>query len=326
MSGTGAVTRESKSSFGSRISSRIDRTVFVSQSLFSLLMLGIVGFVVLTPTAPIDRVLFAAGALLTLLAWLSAATVPWNRFGPGWVNVIPLADVLAVALMHLGLPHLSTAVLWIFPIMWLATSLSGWALTLGFSIAFMSIAYGALIPLHSEADPAIPEWFLLPVVLIVVAIASATNARRRNEQRQVQAKQAEMLAKALARARSQEVVMSEILDAVNFGIVRITSSGEITVMNQCQRDFERVRGEDDDIFEADGLTRLSVETGPRAAAVAGETFTDRIIWYGRAERQRVALAVSATRLQSAGASSGDILMVYRDVTDRSMLSGPAMIC
>ncbi len=125
-----------------------------------------------------------------------------------------------------------------------------------------------------------------------------------------------LLANALARARAQEVLMSEILDAVAFGIVRISHSGEITLMNLTQERFERIRGEDDNIYDADGVTRLNAENSPRAQAIQGIRFIDRVIWYGRPERERVALAVSTTELQAHDDFPGDVLMVYRDVTEQ----------
>lgn len=316
MADSGEQRAESVGLTGSGLTAGIDRSIVSSQLLFSSVVLAVVGFVLVSGAEPFSLDLFYGGALVVIAAGAASVIIPWNRINRRWITAIPLIDIVAVGLMHLGMPQVATGLLWVFPMMWLATYLSGWAMAAGLSLAFGFIVLNAGVSGREVNVEVIPEWLVLPLVLILVAVTNSASARRMSAQRKLQLKQARLLAKALARARAQEVLMSEILDSVAFGIVRFANNGEVTLMNRAQEQYERIRGEDDDIFDADGVSRILPQHGPRAQALAGHNFTDRIIWYGRAERQRVALAVSAARLQSPGSMPGDVIMVYRDVTEQ----------
>ncbi|MFM6974659.1 MAG: sensor histidine kinase [Agromyces sp.] len=292
------------------------RATMLSQVLFSTVLLLIVGFVFVSDVRPTNSALFYGGAATAIGVSVFSLIFPWQRFHWQLITIVPLVDVIAIGGMHLSMPQVATGLLWVFPILWLAVYLSVPALLTGIGLSYAFIILNALLYDRAIDVADISEWLIMPLVLALIAVASVSSSRRVFAQRQLQRKQAALLAKALARARSQEVLMAEILDAVPFGIVRLASSGEVTLLNRSQEAFERIRGEDNDVFASDGVTRLRNEDDPRVVAVAGAEFVDRIIWYGRAERERVALAVSATRLHVPGQESGDTLLVYRDVTEQ----------
>ncbi|HLP22422.1 MAG TPA: HAMP domain-containing sensor histidine kinase [Microbacteriaceae bacterium] len=295
--------------------SGIDRSIVSSQLLFSVFVLAVVGFEVLSVTHTKDPGLFYGGSLAIIVAGAAAIMIPWERIDRRGSAMIPLVDIIGIGFMHLGMPQIATGVLWVFPVMWLGAYLPLRALVVGMGLSFGFIFIGALREGES-GGVLVPDWVVLPLMLMLVAVASSSSSRRVAAQRQLQLKQSQLLAKALARARSQEVLMAEILDAVSFGIVRVSASGEITLMNRAQERFERIRGEDDDIYDGDGALRLPPEESPLALAMAGEVFTERLVWYGRAERERVALSVTAVQLRADSGERGDVLVVFRDVTEQ----------
>lgn len=293
----------------------IDRSIVSSQLLFSVFVMAVVGFQVFSRPGPPNPSLFYGGSLAIIVAGAAAVVTPWERLDRRWAAVIPIADIFGIGLMHLGMPQVTTGVLWVFPIMWLGGYLSVRSLVFGLLLSNGFIVLAALLNRGSSGS-VIPTWVVLPLMLVLVAVASASSSRRVAAQRQLQLKQSKLLAKALARARSQEVLMSEILDAVSFGIVRVSNAGEITLMNRAQERFERIRGEDDDVYEEDGVTRVAPENAPITEALRGQPFPERVVWYGRAERERVALAVAAVQLRSEPGEPGDILVVSRDITEQ----------
>lgn len=167
---------------------------------------------------------------------------------------------------------------------------------------------GALVPQQDQL------LLIGAIGILVLTAATVFATRRAAAQNRRQAEQALLLAQALDTARSHDLLLSEILDAVAFGVVRLTATGEVALMNRTQERFERLRGDSDDLFADDGVTPVSAAEGPRGLAARGERFVDRVFWYGRPERERVALAVSAMQLAATGPEQGDVLLVYRDVT------------
>ncbi|WP_196768050.1 hypothetical protein, partial [Streptobacillus moniliformis] len=72
---------------------------------------------------------------------------------------------------------------------------------------------------------------LMPLVLIAVATTSHLAARRSDAQRTLLAKQAQLLGRVLERTRRQEQEVTEVLDAVDFGVIRVAPDGKVAVIN-----------------------------------------------------------------------------------------------
>lgn len=76
-----------------------DRTAAANQLLLCaivavLFVVGLVGGFIHRPE------LFALGALLIGLGGIAALAVPWTSIPAGWVAVLPLVDIVAIALMR----------------------------------------------------------------------------------------------------------------------------------------------------------------------------------------------------------------------------------
>ena len=263
-----------------------------------------------------DAPQFAPGAVLVIVAAIASLAVPWSRLHPSWVAVIPLCDIVAIGLMRTSdVPGIG--LLWAFPTMWLSSMGRLW---------FVVACVGS-IGSYWAALLFVPDfeltWAVIVLPAVVIAIGASTyNATRRFlAQRTLLDRQAERLTAALRHASRQEQLLTEVLDTVDFGVLRIGADGEITFVNDALGRFQRrIPGfgrpdGSETIFAADGETPLSSEDRPLARIVRGETFDDVVVWYSVSESRRAALSLTARRMRDADGNPAGVVLVARDVTD-----------
>lgn len=260
--------------------------------------------------------LFSLSALGVGVGGIAALAVPWTRLPAGWVAAVPILDVFAIAGMRLSDPPGGLGLLWAFPAMWLAS--------LGRSGLIVSCT---LIPglywvvLLMGPGPAFtPATLLLPLVIVAISAAGYGSARRFAAQRDLLDAQAARLAFARAAAVRQEQLVSEVLDTVDFGVVRLSVGGDIVYENDAVGRFSNaipglhaasVRTV---LLAEDGRTPMDAFDHPLARVRRGETFEDVVVWSADADGRRSALSFTAGRLiDHRGADSGAVV-VARDVT------------
>src|SRR3546814_4703992 len=83
--------------------------------------------------------------------------------------------------------------------------------------------------------------FLLPMLLASMGFLVSLFTRRARVQRELLEKQSVHLKRLVDRARRQEDVVTEVLDAVDFGVTRITPAGELVLTNEAHA---RLRSEE----------------------------------------------------------------------------------
>jgi signal transduction histidine kinase len=204
--------------------------------------------------------------------------------------------------------------LWIFPTMWLA---GGFGLPGLFGV--IAAIAGIVSVLNALSSTEVTyRTFLLPLVLFAVAATSHLNARRSEAQRMLLAKQSHLLRSVLARTRRQEQVVTEVLDAVDFGVVRIGPDGRVAVTNEAHGRLQQGLEPNDQTevaaFRDDGVSRLPPEEFPLERARRGEAFDDQIVWFGAEPGPRRALTITARRLTDPDRGDIGAVVVSRDVT------------
>ncbi|MCP2637079.1 PAS domain-containing sensor histidine kinase [Microbacterium sp. HD4P20] len=288
-----------------------DRTATLNQLLLTSVVF-VLGALIAVSEFPGDPVLFFAGVVAVMAVTGATLLVPWNRLARGWVAAVPALDVLAITVMQIAAPESALGLLWIFPTTWLAGSFG----LLGLVAAAVSIAgiTGVLTAL-SAAD-ATYRTLLLPLVLFAVATTSHLITRRSDAQRMLLAKQSQLLRSVLAQTRRQEQVVTEMLDAVDFGVVRIDADGAITVANDAQARLQQALDTEsvEPAFRDDGTTRLPAGELPVERARRGESFDDQVVWFGSDPATRRALTISARRLTDPDGADAGAVVVSRDVT------------
>ncbi len=261
-----------------------------------------------------DAVLFFAGVVVIVVLTGATLVIPWNRHAFGWVALVPAIDIVAITLLQVAAPGTAMGLLWIFPTTWLA---GGFGL-LGLFAVIVAIAGITSVLTMLTAEQVTHTTFLLPLVLFAVAAASHLSARRSDAQRTLLAKQAQLLRGVLERSRGQEQLVTEVLDAVDFGITRIDAGGRVAVTNEAHARLQRsTRGEGSaevPAFRDDGVTPLPPDELPLERARRGEVFDGQVVWFGADGGPRHALSISVRRLIDADRGDGGAVVISRDVT------------
>ncbi|WP_091706176.1 ATP-binding protein [Microbacterium sp. cf046] len=303
-----------------------DRTRARAATLNQLL-LGSVVFVlgILIAIGPFtgDVVLFFTGVVVIFVLTGATLVIPWNRVAFGWVAVVPAIDIIAITLMQLAAPGSALGLLWIFPTTWLA---AGFGL-LGLFAVIVAVAGIVSVLTALNEQQVTYATVLLPLVLIAVATTSHLAARRSDAQRTLLAKQAQLLRRVLERTRRQEQEVTEVLDAVDFGVIRIAPDGQVAVTNEAHGRLQQaIRSDDEEsadpvgaadevpAFRDDGTTRLPHEELPVERALRGEAFDGQVVWFGLEPGPRQALSITARRLTDSSGQDAGAVVISRDVT------------
>lgn len=292
-----------------------DRVAANNQLLLSAIVgtLFIVGFATQSLR---DPELFGLGVLIIVAGAAASLAAPWTRISPVWVAVIPLVDIGAITILRASDPSAGLGLLWAFPMLWLS-SLGRWAFLLA-SVLVTTIYW--VVVIISGATERTYAYVLLPMLMVAIGWASYSATRRSSAQRTLLDRQTERLSAALAQANRQEQLVTEVLDTVDFGVIRIDASGTVTFVNDALGGFrQRIPGFgrlDEDIvsYGEDGTTPVLPDERPLARALRGEEFSDVIVWFPLSESKRIALSFTARALlDHLGRSAGSVL-VARDVT------------
>ncbi|MFG6445822.1 sensor histidine kinase [Microbacterium sp. P06] len=290
-----------------------DRAVLLNQSLLSGVALVAIA-VAIAIGQVVDPTTFLYGAALLFATTAAAMLVPWQRL-PYWaVAVLPIVDIVALGLLRDSAPNAGLGLLWAFPAMWIGASF-GLVGVVGGTV-FVAASYWFVIAVDSSQSFS-TSTVLLPLVIAALSTISYLAARRAHAQRQLLEKQSRHLRRSVDRARRQEDLVTEVLDAVDFGVIRITSEGDLVVTNEAHAQLQgnAFAGlADMAAYSADGLTLLEPSEAPIARARSGETFENQLVWYGAAGSGRRALSVTARRLKEIDGSDAGAIVVSRDVT------------
>ncbi|ODU78888.1 MAG: hypothetical protein ABT08_02845 [Microbacterium sp. SCN 71-21] len=292
------------------------RVAMLNQLLLCVILVVIVLAVAITDRAA-DHSLLLVATVIVLAGGAATLVVPWARIARAWVYVIPLADIVAIGLARSEQHLLGIELLWAFPVMWMATLGLTAFLT---AAALVLVEFGAIIALAGASGSAVS--YLLPAAVIVaIGVTSYVSSRRYRAQRVLLDKQTALLSGALSRAQGHEELMTDVLDAVDFGVIRITADGEVSVFNEAlgriQRSipgFGRLDRPIGDAYAADGVTLIEEPDRPLRRALRGELFENEVIWFGPPDQPRTALSMTARQLRSGDGAPAGCVIVARDVT------------
>lgn len=279
-------------------------------------LVALMATVVMALSSAIDDVnILVAGVVLVFLTTGVAVAVPWNRIPSIAIAILPTIDIVAIGLLEISSPRSGFALLWVFPALWLASSFGLVGLVLG--SAAVSSAYW-LTSLTANDAVFRPTMVLLPLAMAALALAAYLTSRRSTAQRILLSKQGEALKRTLDRVQRQEVLVTEVLDAVDFGVVRIDANGVTAVANGAHARLQAVAGADPAqpraLYGADGITPLDADAEPIVRARHGEAFESELVWYGAPGSRRRALSVTSRPLRAGVGESEGSLVVTRDVT------------
>lgn len=242
---------------------------------------------------------------------LLCTEVPWDRLPPSASLCIPFLDFIAIGLSRHGAGDSlsSLAILLVFPVIWLAVGREAvhWVVLVSF-LAPLAVLW---IPLLTEG--AAPEAFtgviLLPFMMVAVGLTvRVVTASMNAQQRELEDK---------------ERLLNTIVDTVGVGVLAVDRDGHDMLWNpQQQRNHAMAapRGNPDPnesqllLFRPDKVTPVPLEERPVRRAVAGESFSDYLMWIGDDDSRRAVSASARTMTDDDGAFAGSVV-AFSDVTE-----------
>ncbi|MDM4763127.1 ATP-binding protein [Galbitalea sp. SE-J8] len=304
----------------SRRTERIARSIVQSQLLTGLAVLLVVWIVAIVRPATLAEPLMFGGVIAMFVISGVTLAVPWTEKTRRWSLLLPFLDIVAIAAVRAGEPLIGAGLLLVLPILWIARSYravaSVGAVTLATALLWASrLTTGAPFSMGDLASLA-----LLPLTLAFIAATARLGGARTTSQRTLLREQARLIEEALDRARAQERLLDEVLNAVSFGVVAYDRDGRVILMNEAYRRSLTRFGEPRSavvhpvIYQADRATAYPAESRPFGRAVRGESFSGITYWVGEPGARQAAYSATARALRTpAGEPDGGVL-VLRDVT------------
>ena len=297
----------------------LDRSVILSQLLFGAVVMVVVFIQQLFAPESAAQPLVLAGVTIAFATTGLAVAIPWHRLPRDLVMLVPVIDIIAVGLMRVGDPDAGAGLLWVFPTLWLASyfGLRGAAIAVCSASVLVWITEFMLGRTFTASS--IPGVVLLPIALLFIATSAVLTSRRTNAQRVLLRTQAGQLERALRRTHRQEVLLAEVLNAVDFGVVRLDRHGRGAVMNTAYARLYRLDIAAPDAashtvaFAADRVTPLAPEELPFNRAARGDEFDNVVTWIPRGA-ELAAIAATSRRLYDADNEPDGSVLIARDVT------------
>ena len=301
-------------------STRLARSIVNSQLLISaaLLAFAVVVFAV-KPSAFQDPMFFGSLLLVFVLTGI-ALVVDWKPRSKRWAVLLPVLDIFAIVGMREAEPELGAGLLLVLPIIWMSRNFH-----LAGAVGGVTLATVLLWAVRiADGTPASITDFgglvLLPMVFVFIATTTYATSTRSHSQRELLRQQSALVETALVRARNQERVLDEIINAVEFGVIAFDDKGRATLRNHAHEQSLRDFGAPQSalihpvIYLPDGTTPYEESERPYARAIAGEQFDNVVYWVGAPGEARAAYSVTARQTAGAGGIRDGGVVVVRDIT------------
>ncbi|ANJ26247.1 hypothetical protein ATC03_05435 [Agromyces aureus] len=294
--------------------------MILSQLLFGAALIVVVFTLQAFAPGSMARPLVLAGIVLAFVVTGVTVVTPWHRLPRQFVMVVPVLDILAIGLMRIGDPAAGVGLLWIFPTIWLSSYFGVRGAIISVGSASVLVWTSEIVADRVYAAAGVPGVVLLPIALLFVATSAVLSSRRTAAQRVLLRSQATQLERALRRASRQEALLAEVLNAVDFGVVRLDRDGRGAIMNAAYAELYGLEiGRPDDArhgtaFAEDRATALEERELPFNRAAAGEEFDDVVTWIPTGARELAAVAATARRLFDDDNEPDGSVLVVRDVT------------
>lgn len=113
--------------------------------------------------------------------------------------------------------------------------------------------------------------FVIPIATAGIAVISYRLSQRAEAQRHLVERRSQALQRAAEHARSQESLVTDVLDAVDFGVIRLSPEGAAIVANEAHLRLQnRKELAGAQVYRADGITPLPEDEEPLARAIRHE--------------------------------------------------------
>lgn len=287
------------------------------QLIFTGSMVGVaVAIAVLLPQVFAEP-MFVAGLGLVVLVTLVALALPWQRMPPGWIAIIPFADIFAIALITV-VQDLRIGFLWVIPVAWIATYYSWWAIA--GAVAAISVSLLSIAGTQGSASAASMRVVITVLALGFLGTSIRVGAVRARAARRLMRRQSQQVRRAAERARAHERRVTQIIDALDTALVAISDRGVIIKMNEAYRElYGRDRfgarlpapAVEYDDHRGDPLPRASTTL---ARAARGEALRAERVWLYDASGRWRALQATTQPIAHLDDDGETTLLIIDDVT------------
>lgn len=291
-----------------------------TQLLTSGAVLLLIWIVALVQPASLAVPLVFGGMVQIFLLTGISLIVPWSARNRRWAILLPVLDIAALVAIREGAPELGAGLFLVIPVLWLARNFGLVGAVGGVAWSTALIWVGWVTRGHEITIADFPGLVLLPITFTFVATTAYVGGRRTTGQRILLAQQAVIVKNAFDRARVQEALLDEVLNAVEYGVIAFDRDGKITLMNNAHRrslaEFNAPRSAvvHPVIYQADRKTPYPQNNRPFARAIAGQSFDNLTFWVGAPGQRQVAFSVTSRHLRAPDGSADGGVLVLRDVT------------
>ncbi|TFD45775.1 PAS domain-containing sensor histidine kinase [Cryobacterium frigoriphilum] len=307
------------------VTPRVERSVFLSQLLLAGAMLLLVAVATLVDPLVLADPQFFAGLTIIFVMTGVAAAVPWRRIDKRFTALLPVIDIVGLALARDGQPLSGVTLLLVFPVIWMSTHFGKAGAVGGVALSAVLIWLPVALGFDRLLASEVSRLAVVPIMLSFVAAMTYATTHRAAAQRVLLTQQADLFETALRRSKRQRKTLDEIFDAVDFGVVGFDRARRPTFINRAQRELLSRFGVLDGqptteiVYMDDQRTAFASTERPYDRALRGDTVDRLTVWIGDAGQQQAALLISARPvLDDHGDFDGGV-MVVRDVTQELRL-------
>jgi len=294
------------------------RSIWRWQLILAATTVTVLGTIALLDPALFTAPTFAAGSIAVPALTAATLLIPWHRVPGPAVALLPLADIVAIALLAAG-GQSRAALLWLFPVAWLATYyaapwlVAGLALVAGF-LAIDVFAGGQTPQLVQRA-------VIVLLCLGFMGVIVHSGERRSRAFAKLLRRQFDQLDRTRRRAEEQSRRTALLADSLETGIARIDRDGVLLDANLA---FLRLYGAASLAeFTPTGAVEYDDHRGIPVAphdtlvarAAAGERWGDRRVWLFDAHARWRALDLTTRPIDGDSEMPESNLVIVREVTE-----------
>ncbi len=274
---------------------------------------------VLTPQVFNDNFFFV-GVIVIFVAAGVASLEPVSP-SPKLLILLPMSDILGIALMSSHDGGSVYTLLFFIPISWmssLASFRASMLLAASPLVFLVSLAWAHGKPLN-QAE--ITNFALVSAVLIVVASVSNQSAKKVNARNVLMRGQLELLDEVLLRERRQQELLDVVLNSVDVAILRVDKTGKTIFSNAAHRRLVNHFGVIPEmevppqLFKSDGVTEYETDERPYHRALSGDRLEREVAWIGDGTKPQMAILLNVLGFVDENSNPDGGIVVATDITD-----------
>ena len=260
---------------------------------------------------------FAPGAVGLIAVTCAALVIPWHRLSATAVVLLPMADIVLIAMLSAS-GETRMALLWVFPIAWIATYYRmSWVIA-GLGVIATTLTVDAFVagltPGHAQ------RVLIILLCLGFMGITIHVGAERTRAYSRLLRRQSAQMDRTRRRAEMQAQRTAVLANTLETGLARLDRDG---VLSDANAAFLALFGaESIATFSPTGAVEYSAHRGVAVApdatflarAARGERTDDERVWLHDAHGRWRALDVSTRPIGAAGGEQPSNLIVLRDVS------------